>query len=195
MSPADVAKSCLYQPDPKTGVQPQIVLGKDTIINPAGITLLCRRNRDQQVSVAVNAKEAVGAGALNPGLSLPADPVQWHLLMGTADDAADCVLTSPTGAAVQQFNANLSSPVPPRVDDLTPFLTKGLNRLACHGKDSFPDAGGKACWHFIITVFRNGDVYWDPSIGCCGNDSCGPAPIPGSQGVGHLAASVDIPVD
>jgi hypothetical protein len=195
MDPPAVAESCQVQPDKKTGKLNAKRIGQGTVIDPAGITLLCTRDRGTAVNVAVNADEGVFAGRSNPGLSLPADPVIWHFLIGTADDIAHCALNGPGGNQELSFDANLQGPAPPLVTLLNDHMAKGPNRLECQAADKFPDSNGKACWHYTIMVFKNGDVFWNPSNSCCGSDACGRAPVPGSQGVTTLQSGVTIPMD
>jgi hypothetical protein len=81
MVPDDVAKSCQDQPDSTSGILRRVRLREGTIIDPAGVTLLCRRNRDQQVSVVVNAVEE----SLERQASLiPASLFQLILYSGTS---------------------------------------------------------------------------------------------------------------
>jgi hypothetical protein len=195
MEPPKVADSCQTQPDKNTGLPKVTRIGKDTIVDAAGITLLCTRDRSQQIDVAVNADEGLFAGRVNPGLTFPADPVIWHFLLGTADDVAQCVLKGPSGEQELSFDANLQSPAPPTVTLLNDHMARGQNRLECQAADKIPDSNGKACWHYTMTVFKNGDVFWNPSKSCCGSDACGRAPAPGSQGVTILQEGVTIPMD
>jgi hypothetical protein len=189
MTPSSVAESCHSISGTQAGRVLKRPLGKGSIIDPAGTTLLCKRSRDQQVDVAVNADETIVGSDRNPGLSLPADPVKWYLVMGSADDGAKCALTSPSNQQKYSYTAYIGSTT--KVVNLNSFLEKGQNRLSCTASDIHPQ-DGHACWHYTIRVLRDGDDYWNQSQSCC-STGCGTSPVEGSPGVTILMDSVVIP--
>jgi hypothetical protein len=136
-----------------------------------------------------DATEVIVGSDRNPGLSLPADPVKWYLVMGSADDVAKCTMTSPSGQPKYSYTAYISSAT--KVVNLNSFLEKGPNRLSCQAADVHPQ-DGHACWHYIIRVLKNGSDFWNQSQSCC-STGCGTSPVEGSPGVTVLMDSVVIP--
>jgi hypothetical protein len=186
MSPSEVMATCFVR-DKQNQNQNQKQIKNELVgqaIDNGGKTFTCHRKRDQAVTVI--AEGDIGGAA--PFIELPKNPTEWHLIMGPADDYAECKLSGKNGVIPYIRGINDVKGVWQLDDHLKDTGTE----FTCHAIDKAP-FHGHSCFSYEIIVLKDGDAFVDHTRKCC-DPTCGVAPVAGSAGVYSLyPVSVSIP--